>query len=55
MARILVNPRIGVEAKLDPASRTGKNMRDILGVFNMMVYDDVAKKYYPAVTSDLPG
>ncbi len=53
MARILVHPRIGVRAR--PKVGTQRDMRDILGVFDQMVYDTVAKKYFPATRSDLPG
>lgn len=53
MARILVNPRIGV--LVAPAQGTQPAMKDILGVYNMMVYDTVSKTYKPATKDDLPG
>jgi hypothetical protein len=53
MARILVNPRIGV--LVAPAQGTQPKMKDILGVYDQMVYDTVLKKYLPALKSDLPG
>ena len=55
MARVLVKPRIGVKARPKVVGSTQRDMRDILGVYDQMVYDTVAKKYYPATRTDLPG
>jgi hypothetical protein len=53
MARIIVRPRIGV--KIRSKQGTQRDMRDILGVYDQMVWDSVAKKYFPALRTDLLG
>lgn len=55
MARVVVNPRIGAEAKPKVVGSNQRDMRDILGVFDQLVYDTGSKKYLAAVRSDLPG